>query len=108
MANAYAPAHSRLFRELILVASPDRPFPVSGKGSIRKSQVVKDYEKEIDELYDAQEARANVGVEVPSEWSSEATVDYVRKVVGKVLVQKVQDEDDIFQFGGDRYVNEWC
>ena len=105
LANAYAPSHSRIFRELVLIAKPDKPFIYTGKGSIRKSFAIREHAEEIDALYAAQAARASVDVKAPTVWSLSATEAYVREVVGKVLVQEVDDGDDIFQSGGDRYVH---
>jgi len=45
-----------------------------------------------------------VDVSAPEKWTKDSTADFVRKVVLKVLEEKVKDDDDIFQHGGDRCV----
>lgn len=102
MANDYAPAHSRLFREMIILAKPNKPFTFTGKGSIRKSAVVADYDDEIVATYAAVEAATSANVDSPETWTKETTLDFVRTVVHKVMESKVEDSDDIFQHGGDR------
>jgi hypothetical protein len=49
-ANKVAPAFSRVFKEMILIASPDKPLPRAGKGTVMKKAAVAEYEKEIDEM----------------------------------------------------------
>ncbi|KAF8311061.1 acetyl-CoA synthetase-like protein [Clavulina sp. PMI_390] len=111
LANDYAPAHSRLFREvnltqwyilqMVILAKPTKPFTFTGKGSIRKRAVVEEYTEEIDAAYAALEAGTSTDVEAPATWDKESTLDYVRKVVHKVMEAKVEDGDDIFQHGSD-------
>ena len=48
--NAYAPAHSRIFKEMIIVASEDKPLPRVAKGTVAKKASLKLYKAEIDTL----------------------------------------------------------
>ncbi|KAF9505928.1 hypothetical protein BS47DRAFT_1322053 [Hydnum rufescens UP504] len=101
LANEYAPAHSRLFREMIILATPTKPFTFSAKGSVRKSAVVASYVDEIEAIYAAAESASSVDVPAPEKWTKESTLDYVKRVVQKVLQVKIGNDDDIFQHGGD-------
>ena len=118
--NAYAPQHSRLFKEvrtsvlfldtkltkitvqMIVVASPAKPFVYTAKMTARRQAILKDYDKEIIALYDAVEQTSQVDIQLPAEWTPSQSLDYVRRVVYKVMTQKVADGVDIFQHGCDR------
>ena len=49
-ANKDAPNFSRVFKEMILVTSPDKPMLRAGKGTVTKRATIKLYEHEIDAL----------------------------------------------------------
>ena len=48
--NAYAPAHSRIFKEMILVADPKRPFARAAKGTFIRKRTLAAYDYEIEKL----------------------------------------------------------
>jgi long-subunit acyl-CoA synthetase (AMP-forming) len=50
-ANRDSPAFARIYKEMILVSSSDKPLPRTGKGNVQKKAALKLYEKEIDTLY---------------------------------------------------------
>ncbi|KIY54025.1 acetyl-CoA synthetase-like protein [Fistulina hepatica ATCC 64428] len=101
--NIYAPTHSRLIREMILVADPARPFPLTPKGDPRRRAVLAEYEKDIDELYLAlEDAPQRSNVPAPTEWTPDATKDFIRAVVYHATMTKVGDSDDLFAFGCNR------
>ncbi|KAG6835248.1 putative NRPS-like protein biosynthetic cluster [Arthromyces matolae] len=52
-ANKVAPAFSRLFKEMILISSREKPIPRSGKGSVMRKLAITVYEKEITEFLSA-------------------------------------------------------
>ncbi|KAH9955362.1 acetyl-CoA synthetase-like protein [Russula dissimulans] len=99
--NAYAPQHSRLFKEMIVVASPSKPFAYTAKMTARRQAIIKDYEKEINALYDVVDQTSQVDIPVPAEWTPSQSLDYVRHIVHKVMTHKVPDGVDIFQHGCD-------
>ena len=45
-----APAFSRIFKEMILVASKDKPLPRAGKGTVMRKAALAEYQNEIDEM----------------------------------------------------------
>ena len=118
--NAYAPQHSRLFKEactsirirdamgikttvqMIIVASPSKPFVYTAKMTARRQAILKDYDPEINALYDAVEKSSQVDIPIPAEWTPSQSLEYVRHVLHKVMTQKVADDVDIFQHGCDR------
>ena len=102
--NAYAPQHSRLFKEMILVASPSKPFTYTAKGTTRRKAIVNDYEPEIEAAYKSVEESAQGDIPTPSEWTSDTARDFIRRTVHSVLKQELKDDDDFFQYGCDRSV----
>ncbi|KAJ6629893.1 hypothetical protein B0H10DRAFT_1775629 [Mycena sp. CBHHK59/15] len=106
-ANAFAPQHSRLFKEMILVAKPKKPFTYTAKMTARRQAIITEYEPEIAEIYDTVEETTQSNIPPPEEWDPEATLDFVRNIVRKVLVGSVQDNDDIFQYGCDSLQATW-
>ncbi|KAF8547028.1 acetyl-CoA synthetase-like protein, partial [Imleria badia] len=67
-ANKTAPAFSRIFKEMILITSPDKPLLRTPKGSIQKKATIKAYGAEIDALYNAAEATSQFTG--PSVWTA--------------------------------------
>ncbi|KII84556.1 hypothetical protein PLICRDRAFT_117723 [Plicaturopsis crispa FD-325 SS-3] len=70
-ANADAPAFSRIFKEMILVARPEKPILRTPKGTVSRKRTIKDYEPEIQALYETVEATsvATDAVAPPPTWS---------------------------------------
>ena|SRR6266702_463479 len=88
---------------MIIVASPSKPFVYTAKMTARRQAILKDYDNEINALYDVVEQTSQVDIPSPSEWTPSQSLDYVRRVVHKVMKQTVADGIDIFQHGCDRY-----
>ncbi|KIJ53176.1 hypothetical protein M422DRAFT_775837 [Sphaerobolus stellatus SS14] len=108
-ANEYAPAHSRLFKEMIILSKPSKPFLLTGKRTLRKGAIIKEYSDEIDELYQTVEESSRSEVPIPDiqpdsrGWSAEATLRYVQAVVEDImkLSSTVDLDSDLFQLGCD-------
>lgn len=49
-ANKDAPAFSRIFKEMILVTSKDKPLARAAKGTVMRKAVLTQYEEEINNL----------------------------------------------------------
>ncbi|KAI0633130.1 acetyl-CoA synthetase-like protein [Trametes polyzona] len=106
--NAYAPSHSRVFKEMILVTSPNKPLEYTAKGTPRRQICIAAYAEEIDALYKRVEETSKVEQDAPREWTPETTREYVGNVVRKVLKKDgIEDEDDIFQYGCDSLEATW-
>jgi hypothetical protein len=50
-ANRDSPAFGRVYKEMVLVTSPNKPLPRAAKGTIQKKAAVKLYNEEIQALY---------------------------------------------------------
>ncbi|PBK81586.1 NRPS-like enzyme [Armillaria gallica] len=99
--NEVAPQHSRIYKEMILVASPDKPFEFTAKESLRRGAILKSYEQEIEDIYNAVEV-VSPDVPIPLILSLKTATTVVRDIVKGALQQDtVGDNDDIFTVGGD-------
>ena len=102
--NAYAPAHAHIWREMIVVASPSKPFTRTGKGSLRNGAISKDYVPEIERAYERfEEASVAGAVSVPASWDETSAHTYMQQVVAGALerdASSLSDEADIFQVLG--------
>ncbi|KAI8995249.1 acetyl-CoA synthetase-like protein [Trametes punicea] len=106
-ANEYAPQHSRIFKEMILVTSPSKPFQFNVKGLPRRKLIVEDYHDEIEALYQEVETSAQNDLQPPQVWNQENTLTFVRDVVGHTLRRAIADDADIFRSGGDSLQATW-
>ena len=122
--NAFAPQHSRLFKEvimasdwavcpinywlilvqMILVAKISKPFSYTAKHTVRRGIVVKDYEDEINALYASVDESSQSTVPPPMSWDVTSAAGFVRKVVEQVMGRTITDDSDLFQNGCDRRV----
>ncbi|THV08176.1 acetyl-CoA synthetase-like protein [Dendrothele bispora CBS 962.96] len=112
--NAYAPQHSRVFKEMILVASPSKPFTYTSKNTTRNAVIIRDYAPEIEALYADIEESTQPSIPAPQQWDLGSSKAFVRAVVESVLLKDksesattIGDEDDFFQVGGDSLQATW-
>ncbi|EAU87887.2 ICS [Coprinopsis cinerea okayama7 len=91
--NEYAPQHSRLFKEMIILSKPSKPFTYTAKGTARRQAVIRDYQEEIDELYEATGSSSllSVEVELPVVWSYGNTLDLQATNIRNVLLRGLRD-----------------
>ncbi|KAI1788607.1 acetyl-CoA synthetase-like protein [Ganoderma leucocontextum] len=106
-ANADAPQHSRIFKEMVIVTSPSKPFDYNAKGDTRRNPILERYKEEIDALYAGIEESAQSDIIAPSHWDSETAKRFIRTVVQKVLLKPLDDESDIFRSGCDSLQATW-
>ncbi|KAI0091717.1 hypothetical protein BDY19DRAFT_904330 [Irpex rosettiformis] len=99
--NAFAPQHSRIFKEMIIVSTPNKPFAYTAKNTPRRQSIIDDYDSEIDALYSEVEQTAQADVKPPSIWDLAHVTPFVREVIQSVLTRTVEDTDDIFVKGCD-------
>ncbi|KAK0230498.1 hypothetical protein IW262DRAFT_1478004 [Armillaria fumosa] len=97
----HAPQHSRLFKDMIIVAKPGRPFVYTAKNTVRRQAVLNDYRAEIVTLYETVEDRARSGILPPLEWIDTSTLEFVHNVVLQTLHRLVLDNQDLFQHDCD-------
>ncbi|TBU41001.1 acetyl-CoA synthetase-like protein [Dichomitus squalens] len=91
-ANEFAPQHSRIFKEMIIVSSPSKPFTYGIKGFPRRNEILKNYDDEINELY-----AVNV----------ENVQPFLQIAVGRVLGKTLPEDADLFRNGCDSLQATW-
>ncbi|GJJ05927.1 putative NRPS-like protein biosynthetic cluster [Clathrus columnatus] len=109
-ANIYAPAHSRILKEMILIASSPQPFTYTVKETSKKGVILALYADKIDALYKDAEESVHAEIPVPlgthpdGGWTEEESREFVSKVIHTVLRldgKALGGTDDIFEFGCD-------
>jgi len=105
--NDFAPTHSRVFPEMILVTSPDRPFVLTQKGTPQRSDALQKYEADINAAYEAAELSSDSIFPTPDTWTLESASTFVRDIVHNVISSKPSDTDDVFQHGCDSLRAAW-
>ncbi|EMD37730.1 hypothetical protein CERSUDRAFT_94730 [Gelatoporia subvermispora B] len=105
--NDYAPQHSRIFKEMIVVTRPSKPLEFTMKGNPRRQVCIDAYSEEIDAAYIAMEDSSQLDVSAPAEWTQDATANFVRAIVDRTLAKSLRDEDDLFQNGCDSLQATW-
>ncbi|KAF9556254.1 acetyl-CoA synthetase-like protein [Agrocybe pediades] len=106
-ANSFAPQHSRIFKEMILVTKPSKPFQYTAKNTPRRQAMINAYDEEIQAAYDAVSDSSQSEISPPTEWDLLGTYNFVRSVVNRVLPRNVDDTVDIFQHGCDSLQATW-
>ncbi|KAI1798469.1 acetyl-CoA synthetase-like protein [Ganoderma leucocontextum] len=106
-ANDFAPQHSRIFKEMIIVTSPSKPFTYGIKGLPRRDPALRDYADEIDAVYAAVAESAQSDIAGPIAWDTINVQAFLRVVVEKVLRKPIADEADLFRNGCDSLQATW-
>ncbi|KAF5366566.1 hypothetical protein D9758_008985 [Tetrapyrgos nigripes] len=100
-ANEFAPQHSKILKELIVVTNPSKPVYFTAKGTTRRQFTLDAYEDEIEAAYQAFEESSQHGIRAPSIWDTVVILLFVREVVNNVLGFEVQDDVQLFRVGAD-------
>ncbi|KAM5543844.1 hypothetical protein V8D89_002461, partial [Ganoderma adspersum] len=106
-ANEFAPQHSRIFKEMILITSPSKPLELNAKGYPRRAPNLKRYLGEIESIYTEVERSAQSDVLSPATWSLKEVHQFVKTVVEKVMQRAVLDDADLFRSGCDSLQATW-
>ncbi|KAF9258147.1 acetyl-CoA synthetase-like protein [Marasmius fiardii PR-910] len=105
--NTLAPQHSRLFKEMILVADPTKPFKYTSKNSVRRQVTLKEYDDEVSMLYENVKASTQPEISTPLQWDLDSCRIFIRKVIKSVFQKEVGDDDDLFLKGCDSLQATW-
>ncbi|KAI5116179.1 hypothetical protein M0805_002877 [Coniferiporia weirii] len=108
--NAYAPTHSRIFKEMLIVTSPSKPLLYTPKGTIRRVPTLDQYTEEINAVYAAVDESAQDEVEGPVDWWLPNVTEFVRQVVRNTMRKgnnEFSDNADLFEFGLDSLQATW-
>ncbi|KAF5360057.1 hypothetical protein D9758_007606 [Tetrapyrgos nigripes] len=107
-ANRFAPQHSRIFKEYILITDPvNRPLPRTPKGDVQRKRAFEMYEEDIVRIYkEVEEAVRSDWAKPPERWDEEGVRVFVERIVDgtvgpAVEGRKVDPERDLFAQGCD-------
>ena len=89
---------------MILVSSPSKPFQFTPKGTARRQAILSDYAVEIERGYKAIEEPSVTEIPIPTSYSMQECLVFVRKTTSEVFSTQLGDNDDFFQHGCNRYV----
>lgn len=90
---------------MILFAAPAKPFiytPLS-RARVNRRDTLAKYSDEINALYNTLARAAHIALKPPKIWSPQNSLTYVRGIIVAVLGKKLDDDDDLFNYGTDRY-----
>ncbi|KAJ4474501.1 acetyl-CoA synthetase-like protein [Lentinula aciculospora] len=101
-ANDVSPAYSKIYKEMILVTSKDKPLPRAAKGTVMRKAAYSLYEKEINKIYEAVESNTGNGsVAPPSTWEHQDVQSWILTQVVDLCGNRVELSDDLFEHGFD-------
>ncbi|KAK0492011.1 NRPS-like enzyme [Armillaria luteobubalina] len=105
-ANEEAPQHSRIFKEMIIVTHPSKPFTFTSKGTLRRRAILEAYSKEIEAAYEAVDNISVSNIVAPQKWNIDEIKDWIRRVVHNLLRTDAQisDTQDLFVVGVDSLI----
>ncbi|KAJ7485053.1 putative aminoadipate reductase [Mycena galericulata] len=103
-ANRVAPAFSRIFKEMIIFTSLDKPLPRAGKGTVQRKPALDLYSCEIDALYGvvAQNTSIIESIKLPTIWQAEPIKTWLVELAADLCNGAgISTEADLFQQGFD-------
>ncbi|KAF9058549.1 putative aminoadipate reductase [Rhodocollybia butyracea] len=98
--NKLLPAFSRVYKEMILVTSLNKPLPRAGKGTVMRKAALHEYKQEIDQIYENVESNTS-SVKPPTSWEDPTIQEWLATQVEDLCHNSVNKSDDIFQHGFD-------
>ncbi|KAF5353868.1 hypothetical protein D9756_007248 [Leucocoprinus leucothites] len=106
-ANDFGPSHSRIFKEIILVAHPSKPFLYTPKGTPRRQVIINQYEEEIEQGYIDLETASVIDLGSPDSFGLEECRLYVLQLVEQIMGRELREDDDFFLSGCDSLKATW-
>ncbi|KAF7430338.1 hypothetical protein PC9H_006043 [Pleurotus ostreatus] len=102
-ANSTAPTFSRIYKDMLLFVSPDRPLPRAGKGTVMRKAAITLYADDIQKLYDTIDAGVSSStVKDPEDWSPEGLRTWLTAQILDLRPNNTLPvEGDLFEEGFD-------
>ena len=101
-ANRSAPKHAKILRDFVLLASPDRPFSKTSKGTVRRGPTLQLYQDDLDRSYALQEATIEDGDVVLDTSTFDTFKSGLRNLITSVTeLAGFNDDEDLFAAGVD-------
>ncbi|KAB8238949.1 putative NRPS-like enzyme [Aspergillus alliaceus] len=100
-ANQTIAAHGRVMKSKIGFASKSKPFKRTPKGTIQRRAVLREYEKEINAIYETN-FEEDPEYCLPEPLDQETVVEYTRQAIARVLEQPhIPIDQDLYSLGLD-------
>lgn len=100
-ANQVGPAHGRILKNKIGVASQSKPFKNTPKGSTKRRQTIEDYAEEVEKVYNNM-GNEGVEFELPKDADLSTVTTYLRNIISNVLDSSaLTDQTDFYAIGVD-------
>ncbi|KZS94473.1 hypothetical protein SISNIDRAFT_453395 [Sistotremastrum niveocremeum HHB9708] len=99
--NKEIPKHSRVVRELVVVANPSRPFVKTDKGTVRAAETLALYQEDIERAYRTLEDDRPPRWTLPASYNLESIQEFLHCVLEEVLGRSIAKSDDFFEQGMD-------
>ncbi|KAL4938764.1 hypothetical protein BDV06DRAFT_231536 [Aspergillus oleicola] len=101
-ANQAVPNYGHITKGKIRLASPEKPFKTTPKGTTQRHAVNKDYKDEIEAIYSAAEEETDAQATLPSTVDKDNMTAYVRQLVCSLMEREdIKDDDDLYSAGLD-------
>ncbi|KAG5724635.1 L-aminoadipate-semialdehyde dehydrogenase [Termitomyces sp. T112] len=101
-ANAQAPTSSRIYQEMILFTSQDKPVPYAIDGTILRRAALELYDSEISALYENRNMSIDTEVSCPVSWDVTDVQNWIMQQASEITSKKYFSPDlDVFQQGFD-------
>ena len=97
--NILGPAHGRIFKNKIVIGTPDKPFQRAGKGTVIRGLTTRLYANEVEALYTEEEIPKEA--QLVSTNDPQTYKDNVRACVSRLFSDSFSDTDDLFVLGMD-------
>ncbi|KAI5857326.1 acetyl-CoA synthetase-like protein [Durotheca rogersii] len=101
-ANRSAPTHAKLYRDFVIIASPDKPFPKTSKGTVRRGLAIELYEKELELVYSRDKGSPTLDdLPVLDFGCPDRLRTGIKKVIqAETQLEELGDDDDFFAVAG--------
>ncbi|OKL59056.1 hypothetical protein UA08_05968 [Talaromyces atroroseus] len=100
--NILAPGHAKLSRDLLLIATPEKPFQYASKSTVRRKPTLELYQAEIDNLYDLIDIRFGSNIDSMDTTTVEGVAAGIRSMLTSVAgFASLEDDTDLFALGFD-------
>ncbi|KAA1470119.1 acetyl-CoA synthetase-like protein [Dentipellis sp. KUC8613] len=100
--NGAVPKHAKLLREMLLVASPNKPFVLTDKNSVKTKDTLALYADEIEQAYANLETDASSDVPIPQTFDAPSLRAFVKELISLVVGRAdVEDDANLFENGVD-------
>jgi len=100
-ANLHGPGQARIIRSIILIASPEKSFIRSPKGSVVRKLTLRLYESELESLYSQERVSDNqAGSILAATYSLDTIHQFVHSQVDALFPSRAMDATDDFYVSG--------